>query len=301
MSLLVTGTIGIDTVRTPFGVSENCLGGSAIFFSLSACHFSPVRFVGVIGDDCPFDLSDIFKGKGVDLEGLEVRAGSKTFRWAGTYNDSMNDRKTDLTELNVIAEAPPKVPAAYADTEFVFLANTAPGLQMELLSQVANPAFVAADTMNLWIDNDLDDLKKLLTKIDMLVLNDGEAIMLTGKDNVIIAAQEILKMGPKFVVVKKGEYGSMLCDKDGNIFILPAYPATKVIDPTGAGDSFAGAMMGYMAREGKVQFDVIRKAIAYGTVVSSFTISDFSIHGVSSVSMEQIEARFASLRKITGF
>ena len=301
MSLLVTGTIGIDTVKTPFGVSEDCLGGSAIYFSMSASYFSGVRFVGVIGDDCSFDLAEIFKGRGVDLTGLEVRSGSKTFRWHGTYQDSMNEAITNRTDLNVIAEAPPKVPDVFQDSRFVFLANTAPGLQMELLGQVRDPDFVAADTMNLWIDTANDDLKKLLTKIDMLVLNDGEARMLTGEKNIVIASQQILKMGPRFVVIKKGEYGSMLCEKDGHTFISPAFPTDKVIDPTGAGDSFAGAMMGYMAKIGNSEFTTIRNAVVYGTVASSFTIGDFSINGIKNTNSDLIEERFVAMRDITQF
>lgn len=301
MSLLVTGSIGIDTVKTPFGVSESCVGGSAVYFSLSASYFAPVRFLGVVGEDCPFELSEVFEGKNVDLEGLEVRSGSKTFRWQGSYEGSMNEANTDGVQLNVLAEAPPVVPEVYKNSEFVFLANTAPALQMELLSQISNPHFVAADTMNLWIETAKDDLMELLTKIDMLVLNDGEARLLTGQKNIILAAQDILKMGPKFVVIKKGEYGAMMCDNTGEMFILPAYPADKVIDPTGAGDSFAGAMMGYMAKVDRTDFITLRNAIVYGTVVSSFTIGDFSIDGVNSIDKEQIEERFISLRKVTQF
>ena len=301
MSLLVTGSIGIDTVKTPFGVSESCVGGSAVYFSLSASYFAPVRFLGVIGADCPFDLKEVFQGKDVDLEGLEVRPDSKTFRWKGSYEGAMNEAITDAVELNVLAEDPPIVPESYRDTEFVFLANTAPALQIQLLEQIDSPEFVAADTMNLWIETAVDDLKKLLKKIDMLVLNDGEARLLTGQKNIILAAQDILKMGPRYVVIKKGEYGSMLCDKDGDMFILPACPTTTVIDPTGAGDSFAGAMMGYMANVGRVDFTSLRNAIVYGTVLSSFTIGDFSIHGLNNIDKEQVEDRYIALRKVTQF
>ncbi|MHC4110372.1 MAG: carbohydrate kinase family protein, partial [Planctomycetota bacterium] len=173
MSLLVTGSIGIDTVTTPYGVSEDCLGGSSVYFSMAASFFTPVRFLGVIGPDCPFDLAKVFAGRDVDLRGLEVRKQSKTFRWTGTYSDNMDDRRTDYIELNVLAEAPPEVPEAYRDSKYVFLANTTPGLQMQLLEQVQGPDFVAADTMDCWIKDDLDDLKRLLEKIDCLILNDG--------------------------------------------------------------------------------------------------------------------------------
>lgn len=301
MSLLVTGSIGIDTVKTPFGISESCVGGSAVYFSLSASFFAPVRFLGVIGTDCPFDLKDVFKDRDVDLEGLEIRQGSKTFRWEGSYEGAMNEATTDAVELNVLAEAPPAVPKSYKDTKFVFLANTVPGLQMQLLEQIDSPTLVAADTMNLWIETANADLKQLLTKIDMLVLNDGEARQLTGQKNIILAANDILAMGPEYVVIKKGEYGSMLCDKAGQRFILPAYPASKVVDPTGAGDSFAGAMMGYVAKAGTADFETLKKAIVYGTVASSFTIGDFSVLGLKNTDMDKIQQRYDDLRKITQF
>jgi len=301
MSLLVTGSIGIDTVKTPFGLSEECIGGSAVHFCMAASFFSPVRFLGVVGQDCPFDLADVFKGRDVDLQGLEVRASSKTFRWAGSYEGDMNEAKTDGVELNVLSEAPPSVPEAYSDSEYVFLANTAPALQMELLEQVTNPTFVAADTMNHWIVTTGDDLKELLDRVDMLVLNEGEAKLLTGQRNLTTASQSILKMGPRVVIIKKGEYGSMMVNSDGDCFILPAFPTAVVIDPTGAGDSFAGALMGYLARAGKVDVISLRNAIVYGTVAASFTISDFSIHGIKAVDKADVEERFDALRKMTQF
>lgn len=301
MSLLVTGSVGIDTVRTPYGLNQNCIGGSAIYFSLAASYFTEVKFVGVVGDDCPFDLSDLFKNRPVDLEGLEVRQGSRTFRWHGSYEGSMNEARTDAVELNVLAEQPPAVPERFRDSQYVFLANTAPSLQMRLLDQLDNPSVVAADTMNLWIQTARDDLKRLLRRIDILVLNDGEAKLLTGHDNLISAARQIIEMGPRFVVIKKGEHGSMMVDSRDNIFLLPAYPADVVIDPTGAGDSFAGGMMGYAAQIGSVDTMTLQKAIAYGTIMASFTIADFSIHGIKNATREQIEERFDKLRKITQF
>lgn len=301
MSLLVTGSIGIDTVKTPFGMSENCVGGSAVYFSLAASYFSAVRFMGVIGDDCPFDLSEVFAGKDVDLRGLEVREGSKTFRWSGSYEGAMNDAKTDDVELNVLSEAPPKIPEVYEDSNFVFLANTAPSLQMEMLLQVDGPRFAAADTMNMWIETAREDLNALLDRVNMLVLNEGEAKLLTGHRNVLTAGKAILDLGPEYVIIKRGEYGSALFGADGDMFMLPAYPTEVVIDPTGAGDSFAGAMMGFLAQSEKVDSIALRKAIVYGTVAASFTIGDFSIHGISSVSREEIENRFDVLRKVTQF
>ena len=301
MSLLVTGSIGIDTVTTPYGVSEDCLGGSSVYFSMAASFFTPVRFLGVIGADCPFDLAEVFAGRDVDLRGLEVRAQSKTFRWTGTYSDNMDDRRTDYIELNVLAEAPPEVPEAYRDSKYVFLANTTPGLQMQLLEQVQGPDFVAADTMDCWIKDDLDDLKRLLEKIDCLILNDGEARMLADEYNLIKAAERILDMGPGVVIIKKGESGSMVCRAGGERFILPAYPADEVKDPTGAGDSFAGGFMGYLAQAGKTDFASLKTAVAYGTVVASFTIADFSLKGLTSISKNDIDGRLETLREVTGF
>ncbi len=301
MSLLVTGSIGVDTVKTPFGFSEDCIGGSAVHFSMAASLFSPIRFLGVVGQDCPFDLVEVFQGRDVDLEGLEVRASSKTFRWVGSYEGDMNEAKTDGVELNVLSEAPPSVPEAYSDSEYVFLANTAPALQTELLGQITNPTFVAADTMNHWIVTAGDDLKELLDRVDMLVLNEGEAKLLTGQRNLMTASQSILDMGPRVVIIKKGEYGSMMVNSDGDCFILPAFPTAVVIDPTGAGDSFAGALMGYLAQAGKVDVISLRNAMVYGTVAASFTISDFSIHGIKAIDKADVEERFDTLRKVTQF
>jgi len=301
MSLLVTGSIGIDTVRTPHGTSTDCLGGSSIYFSMAASFFAPVRLVGVIGDDCPFDLAKVFEGRDVDLTGLEVRTGSRTFRWAGTYHGSMNERTTDKLELNVLAEAPPKVPDVYRDSEFVFLANTAPALQLQLLEQVDKPVFVAADTMNCWIENELDDLKKLLTKINCLIINDDEARQLAGRTNLVKAAKTILQMGPGTVIVKKGEHGSLLADREGNEFVLPAFPAEQVTDPTGAGDSFAGGLMGHLAQTGQTDFDCLKTAVAYGTIVASFTIADFSLEALTAAARSDIDQRLELFRTLTRF
>jgi sugar/nucleoside kinase (ribokinase family) len=300
VSLLVTGSIAVDTVKTPFGVSENCLGGSAVYFSMAASFFSPVRLIGVIGSDCPFDLAEVFAGRNVDLAGLEIRKNSKTFRWAGTYHKDINKRTTDKLELNVLAEEPPKVPRSYRDSKFIFLANTAPALQLHLLEQIDNPSFVAADTMDCWIQGHLDDLKRLLKKIDCLIINEDEAKMLAAEHNLIKATDAILDMGPSVVVVKKGESGSILCSADER-FILPAFPAVEVKDPTGAGDSFAGALLGYLAQVGRGDFESLKQALAYGTVVASFTIADFSLAGLTSISKDDIDGRFKTLRKLTQF
>ncbi|MGA2677686.1 MAG: PfkB family carbohydrate kinase [Sedimentisphaerales bacterium] len=301
MSLLVTGSIGMDTVKTPFGVSKDCLGGSAVYFSMAASFFSPVRFLGAIGADCPFDLKKIFKDRKVDLNGLELRHTSKTFRWAGSYQGAMNEATTDAVELNVLAENPPRMPEEYKDSKFVFLANTAPILQIQLLDQLHKPKFVAADTMNLWINNNLADLKKLLKKIDCLILNETEARMLANEHNLITAAAKIEKLGPSVVVIKKGESGSIIRQKNGDLFVLPAYPATIVKDPTGAGDSFAGGFMGYLAGQNKTDFATLKKAVAYGTVVASFTISNFSLKGLTKTTRRNIDSRLNELRNRVKF
>ena len=301
MSLLVTGSIGIDTVVTPFGKSESCIGGSAVYFSMAASFFSPVRFVGVIGNDCPFDLAKVFSGRDVDLSGLEVRGESKTFRWKGSYQGDMSQAITDALELNVLAERPPIVPENFRDSEFVFLANTHPTLQMQLLDQLTGPKYVVADTMNCWIDSQTEELKKLLHRINALILNEGEAKMLTKCDNIALAAQELIKMGPKAVIIKKGPHGSMSLDSEGNWFVLGGYPTTNVQDPTGAGDSFAGAMMGYLASMGKADSEHLKTAIAYGTVTASMVIEGFSLSSIASVSKSAIDKRLNELKAMTEF
>jgi sugar/nucleoside kinase (ribokinase family) len=268
---------------------------------MTAGFFSPVRFVGVIGSDCPFDLAEIFAGRNVDLTGLELRPQSKTFRWTGSYHENMDDRTTESLELNVLAEAPPKVPDVFKDSKFIFLANTAPALQHELLGQVEKPVFVAADTMNCWIQGHTKDLKALLKKIDCLIINEDEARMLADRHNLIRAAQKILDMGPSVVIAKKGESGSIMCNTNGDIFILPAFPADDVIDPTGAGDSFAGGFMGYLAQTGRTDFETLKTAVAYGTVLASFTIADFSLDGLTSIDKAYIDKRLQELRNITQF
>jgi bifunctional ADP-heptose synthase (sugar kinase/adenylyltransferase) len=261
---------------------------------------SPVRFVGAIGADCPFDLKRVFKKRQVDLTGLEIRNQSKTFRWQGSYQGAMNEANTDKLELNVLAEKPPKLPELFTDSKFVFLANTNPSLQLGLLKQLKKPKFVVADTMNCWINNSLKELKKLIKKIDALILNDGEAKLLTNEHNMVIAGRKILQMGVKTVIIKKGEHGSMAFNGK-KIFALPSFPTAKVIDPTGAGDSFAGGMMGYLAKQNKIGFETISTAMAYGTVIASFTIEDFSLNKIGKITTKQIESRLKEFRNIVRF
>jgi sugar/nucleoside kinase (ribokinase family) len=300
MSLLVTGSIGIDSIETPFGKRDNVIGGSAVYFAYAASFFTSVRLVGVIGPDYPHDLKKLFESRDVDLKGLEVRQGSKSFRWTGSYVENMNEAKTLSVDLNVLAEHAPKLPESFGDSSHVFLANTHPQLQMQMLASIHRPTLVVADTMNLWIETTRPDLLELLKKIDGLVLNDGEARLLTGEKNMIVAARKVLAMGPKFVVIKKGEHGSLMAT--GNeAYVLPAFPADKVVDPTGAGDSFAAGMMGYLATQKSFSPSTLRRAMAFGTVVASYTISDFSLAGLQSTTREKLDARYEEFKRAMSF
>ena len=301
MSLLVTGSIGIDTVETPYGKRDDIIGGSAIYFSYASSFFTPVRLVGVVGEDSPKELLKVFEGRDVDTSGLEVRKGSKTFRWHGSYLKDMNEAETVEVDLNVLAERAPKIPEKFLDSKYVFLANTHPALQQQMAGSLKSARLIIADTMNLWIQTTRDELCKLLGMIHGLVLNDGEARLLTGKKNLIEAAKDVLKMGPRFVVIKKGEHGCMLCTAS-DTFVLPAFPAEKVVDPTGAGDSFAGGMMGYLATQGgSISPATIKRALAFGTVVASYTISDFSLGGLKSTSRDQIDERWLQFKQAMTF
>ena len=295
MSLLVTGSIGIDTIETPSGKRDNVIGGSAVYFCYAASFFTPVRLVGAVGEDAPKELFSVFGEQEVDTSGLEVRKGSKTFRWHGSYVKDLNEAVSIQTDLNILAEAAPRIPEKFADSKYVFLANTHPVLQQEMACCLKGPKLIVADTMNLWINTARADLLKTLKMVHGLVLNDGEARLLTGKRNLIDAAREVLKMGPKFVVIKKGEHGSLMCSGD-DVFVLPAYPAQRVVDPTGAGDSFAGGMMGYLATQGNVSMATLKRALAFGTVVASFTIADFSLAGLKATTRDQIDRRVLELK-----
>ena len=301
MPLLVTGSIGLDTLETPAGKREQVIGGSAIYFSYAASFFTPVRLVGVVGEDHPKHLFKVFEGQEVDTGGIEIRKGSKTFRWHGSYVKDMNEAVTVEVDLNVLAERAPKIPQNFLDSKYVFLANTHPVLQQEMLASLKAPRLVVADTMNLWIQTQREELVKLLGKIHGLVLNDGEARLLTEERNLITAARQVLKMGPKFVVIKKGEHGCLLVS-DRGAFVLPAYPTEQVVDPTGAGDSFAGGMMGYLATQGGItSAATLKRALAYGTVVASFTISDFSLEGIQRANRDQIDDRWHDLKTAMSF
>lgn len=300
MSLLVTGSIGIDTIETPQRRVDNVIGGSAVYFSLAGALFSDVRMVGVVGDDFDMDLLADLKGGRIDTGGIEVRNGSKTFRWHGKYFESMNERETVRVELNVLAEHGPKVPESFLDSRFVFLANTHPGLQREIAAELRRAELIVCDTMDLWIGNEAEELARLLASVHGLVVNDAEARMLSGRSDLLSAGREILGMGPRFVVIKKGEHGSMLVSSD-DLFMMPAYPTENVVDPTGCGDSFAGAMMGYIAAKGGWDVPTLRSAIARGSVVASLAIESFSINALSKVSQAEVERRLAELAQMVRF
>ena len=304
MPLLVTGSIGIDTVETPAGRRDAVLGGSAVYFAYAASFFAPVRLVGVVGDDCPPGLLDVFDGRPVDTSGLETRAGSKTFRWHGNYVADLNNAETVEVDLNVLAERAPAIPEAFKDSEYVFLANTHPALQRSMLDDLPRRKLVVADTMNLWITTERDALLALLGHIDGLVLNDGEARLLTGEPNLVKAAKAVRAMGPRFVVIKKGEHGCLMVTGDGpdeHTFVLPAYPAEKVVDPTGAGDSFAAGMMGYLATQRSLSPSTVKRALAFGTVVASHTIADFSLDGLRATDREAIDRRWDEFKAAMSF
>ena len=299
MSLIVTGTIGIDTVHTPQGSAERVLGGSCAYFAAAACHYVPTRLVGVVGGDWPDDhRAELNAFEGIDLAGLEVRPDSKTFSWGGRYLNNMNERETLFTELGVLEEDPPAVPDAFKDSQFIFLANTHPAVQMGLLEQFPQRSLAVADTMDLWINIALDDLLALFKAIDGVVINDSEATQLTNERNAITAARRILDLGPTFVVVKKGEHGCILAHQDG-LCVLPAYPveARDVIDPTGAGDSFAGGMMGHIAACGRTDLDTIQESLAWGTVTASFTLNSFGLGGLASLNRDMLTHRMAAFQK----
>jgi sugar/nucleoside kinase (ribokinase family) len=294
MSLIVTGSIGIDTIETPTGSADEVLGGSSIYFGAAASFFGPVRLVGAVGEDFPDHFIDPFHHFEIDTAGLERRAGSKTFRWHGRYHENMNHRDTVSVDLNVLIEDLPPVPESFKDSGHIFLAVTSPENQLALLEQFPQRKLVVADTIDLYIENNRDALDEVLGKVDGVIINDDEAAMLTGKADAVSAANHLLKAGPRFVIVKKGEHGAVLRHADG-VVALPAWPSDNVIDPTGAGDSFAGGFMGHLAANDAdgSDFAQLKQAIAYGTMVASFTIEAFSVARLKELDRNEIDQRFA--------
>ncbi|MBI2540650.1 MAG: sugar kinase [Deltaproteobacteria bacterium] len=299
MSILVVGTVAFDSIETPRGFAERVLGGSAAYFAVAASFFSPVKIVGVVGEDFPEDYLEIFSQRGVDLQGLK-RAPGETFHWRGRYHEDLNVRDTVELHLNVLTGFSPTLPESYRDAEYVFLGNIDPGMQIEVLSQLRRMRLVACDTMDHWIQGSGEALRKLLRRIEMLIINDSEARLLSGEHNIVRAARSILKMGPKVVLIKRGEYGVLLFS-DSSIFATPAYPLEEVFDPTGAGDSFAGGFLGHLARSGDHGQGGLRRAIVYGSVVASFTVEDFGLQRLTRLSGEEIEERYRRFIELTDF
>ena len=301
MSLLVVGSIAYDTIETPAAKRENILGGSVPFFSYAASFFCPVQMVGAVGEDWLPEYTEMFRKLGIDTTGIEIVPGGKTFRWVGKYHENMNDRDTLETHLNVLGTFRPKLPENFRRSQFVFLANGAPSAGLSVLDQLQGADLVVADTMNFWIDNTRPELDALLKRIDGLIINDSEAKMLTGDTNVVTAARKVLTMGPKFVIVKKGEHGAMFVS-EYEIYVMPAFPTENVVDPTGAGDSFAGGMMGYFAsQQGNLDSETIKNALAYGTIVASFGIEGFSLDRYKEINRADIDERREAFRKMTSF
>jgi len=308
-SLLVVGSIAFDSLRTPFGQAEDELGGSATYFSVAASFLAPVRLVGVVGEDFPPQFRQVLDGRNIDTAGLRVVPGGKTFRWKGSYAGAMNEATTEDVQLNVFGDFRPDIPAAWRESDVVFLANGSPVTQASVLDQVKRPRLVVADTMNLWINNAKDALLALLKRVDGLVLNEGEARMLSGESNLVAAADRILDLGPKFTVIKKGEHGALLVARDagdaasplGRVCPLPAYPARVVHDPTGAGDSFAGGMMGHLAKTGRFDFRSLVHAMACGTVTASFAIEDFGLRRFHTLTLDEIDRRLYEYHQMLAF
>ncbi len=299
MSVLIAGSTALDSIKTPKAENPRLLGGSASHAAVAASFFSPVKLVGVVGDDFPKKYLKLYRRHKIDLEGLQILPG-KTFHWSGEYEVNMNNRRTLLTELGVFETFTPTLPKSYQQSSFVLLANIAPALQHHVLNQMQRPKFVVADTMDLWLNIALKDLLKLLPRLDGFVLNDSEAHQLTKEDNVFSALRKIHKLGPRYVIIKKGSHGSILSGPKG-FFICPAYPLNKVVDPTGAGDSFVGGMMGCLATARGSIDQNIRRAMVYGSVVASFCCEGFGLTCTTRAKRSQIERRVKELEKLTTF
>ena len=298
MSIVVVGSVGIDTIETPFGREEDVLGGSASYFSLAARNFTDVHMVSSVGDDFPSAYSELLHSRGVDTEGIAVDDG-ETFRWEGRYDYDMKDPETVSVTLGVLGSFDPVVPEKSRDADYLFLANTDPEIQMKVLEQVNSPRIVACDTMNFWIENKPEELKRLLGKVNILIINDSEARQLSEEPMMLRAAKKIMDMGPEFLIVKRGEYGALLFSRE-DLFFAPSYMLEQVLDPTGAGDTFAGGFMGYVAsRDKDLDFAGFKKGVAYGSVLASFTVEDFSVRRLGSLQKEEIEKRYAQFLKLS--
>ena len=301
MGVLVVGTVTLDTVETPSERVEDVLGGSGVYAAVAANFFkNSVQLVGVIGDDYPHAYTDFLETQGIDLQGVKRIDNGKSFRWGGRYAENFNVRDTLFTELNVVSDFHPVLPEAYKATPYLFLANNSPILQLSIIEQATNPKLIVCDTMDFWINEQREALEALLARVDVLILNDSEAQLFTGDTNLIRAAQAILRYGPKRVIVKKGEHGAISVS-ESSFFSAPAYPLTQITDPTGAGDSFAGGMMGYIASVEDTSEETIRTAMIYGTVIASFNIEDFSVNRQKRVKFSEISSRYGELQQAVRF
>jgi sugar/nucleoside kinase (ribokinase family) len=297
--LIIIGTIGYDNVETPFGKRERALGGSASYASVAASFFSQPGMVAIVGEDFEDAHRSLLSGKGIDLTGVKQVPG-KTFAWGGKYEFDMNEAKTDFTDLNTLMEFDAALPEDYKDAKFVFLANTDPSLQMKVIEQLQIPAFIVMDTMNFWIDTKKNELLEVIKKVDVLLVNDGEARMLFGTASLVDAAKQALALGPKFVIIKKGEHGALLFG-NGTHFSAPGYPLEVIKDPTGCGDCFAGGFIGHLAKHGSVDEKSLRKAVVYGSVVASFNAENFSLDRISSLTDVEIAKRFEEMKELRDF
>jgi sugar/nucleoside kinase (ribokinase family) len=299
VSILVVGSVAFDSVETPFGRVDNVLGGSATYFSTSASFFADVNLVAVVGEDFPREHMDFLESRNIDLRGL-VRNPGKTFHWKGKYGYDLNEAQTLETHLNVFEAFKPRIPDEYAGADFLFLANIDPELQMEVLDQVQRPRIVACDTMNFWISSKPEALKRVIERVDIFIINEGEARQLSGEANLVKAARKLLGFGVKTLIIKRGEYGVLMFGQS-SIFSAPAYPLEEVFDPTGAGDTFAGGFMGYLANTGDSSEEGIRQAIIFGSVMASFNVEDFSLNRLKSLDYQEIEERYRSFKAMTHF
>ena len=299
MTLLVVGSVALDSVETPFGKADNVLGGSANFFAASASHFSPIQMVGVVGSDYPMEQLKPLQARGVDMSGIE-RAEGSSFRWRGRYRHDLNSAETLETHLGVFSHFHPKIPEQFKKAPFVFLGNIDPRLQLDVLKQVQKPKLVACDTMNFWIESRRPDLIELLKHVDVITINDGEARQLTDQANLVKAAKWVLARGPKLVIIKKGEHGAFMFTPT-SVFFAPAYPLEEVFDPTGAGDSFAGGFMGYLARVGNIDEKSLRRAVIYGCVMGSFAVEKFSIQRLLEIDKADIIRRTKEFQRLVAF
>ncbi|MBV2226851.1 MULTISPECIES: PfkB family carbohydrate kinase [Sphingobacterium] len=302
MSLVIVGTVAFDAIETPFGKTDKIVGGAATFAGLAASYLFPdVKLISVIGEDFGDDNLNIIKSRGINVEGIEVIPGGKSFFWSGKYHNDMNSRDTLITELNVLADFDPKIPASYQDCEYLLLGNLTPAVQMATLKRLdKKPKLVVLDTMNFWMDVALDELKEVLKKVDVLTINDAEARQLSGEYSLVKAAEKILQMGPQYLIIKKGEHGALLFG-EGQIFSAPALPLADVFDPTGAGDSFAGGFIGYLAKLQSVNFTNMKNAIIFGSALASFCVEKFGTERLQNLSSEEISERIQEFVKLSKF